>query len=88
MSLFAIERFIVVEEKDLAKVIEVCNRHRTSTRYYIGECEKKTGKAKWVLEFFATNREWKLITKDLVSIGTLSIRMSPNGTTNLYFDRA
>lgn len=83
-------RMLVVEEIDVTRVLTIINRHQgyfSDDTKIVKNYELKNDPSKWVIKFNASDREWKLMTKDLGEIGEIIVKVTPGGTTDMYFIR-
>lgn len=90
MFLFQKRRNLVVEETDVTAVLTVINRHQgffSNDNKIVKSCGWAKDPSKWVIQFYATEREWSLMTTDLSKLGEITIKVKPSGTADLYFTR-
>lgn len=90
MFLFQRRRNLVVEEKDVTTVLAVVNRHQgffSNDNKIVRNCGWTKDSSKWVIQFYATEKEWGLMTADLSKIGEITVKVKPGGTTDLYFTK-
>lgn len=90
MFLFQRRRNLVVEENEVTTVLSVINRHQgffSNDSKIVKNCGWAKDPSKWVIQFYATEREWGLMTTDLSKLGEITVKVKPGGTTDLYFTR-
>lgn len=83
-------RQLVVEEVDVTTVLTAINRHQgffSNNNKTTGNCGWKDAPTKWYVHFYASDREWGKIAKELCSVGVISVNVTPGGTTELYYNR-
>lgn len=83
-------RNLIVEVTDVTGVLEVINQHQgffSNNNKIVRNCGWETDPAKWVIKFYASEKEWGLIAENLSAFGEISVKVKPSGTTDLYFTR-
>ena len=67
--------YLIVEENDVTKVLDVINRHHTILRnedLFVGYCRWADEPTKWFIHF-TTNSKWDIIRKRIVGGGVSNI---------------
>lgn len=88
MFMYQKRRNLIVEEKDVTTVLMAINQHQgffSNDNKIVRNCGWEKEPDKWVLRFYASEREWGLMTTDLAKIGEITVKVKPGGTTDLYF---
>lgn len=83
-------RDLIMDEKDVTTVLAVINRNQgffSLKDKRVDTCGWKDDPGKWFVGFYASRREWGRIATELGKLGTLNVKISPAGTTNLCFTR-
>jgi len=83
-------RYLIVEEQDVTTVLKVINEHQgffSNNNKLVGNCGWEEEPSKWFIYFYASEREWGHIAKDLSEFGTINVNVNPSSTTDLYFTR-
>ena len=68
--------YLIVEENDVTKVLDVINRHHTILRnedLFVGYCRWADEPTKWFIHFTTTNSKWDIIRKRIVGGGVSNI---------------
>lgn len=87
--MFSKEREFIVDEMDVTKVLNIINEYRSLGRNMsVGNCGWGDGEeTKWFITFYATDRKYGKIIKDLLEIGELKTTVRPNEKyVDLYFE--
>lgn len=80
MFMFQKRRNLVVEENDVTAVLTVINRHQgffSNDNKIVTNCGWAKDPSKWVIQFYATEREWGLMTTDLSKLGEITVKVKP-----------
>lgn len=90
MYLFQKRRNLVVEETDVTTVLSAINRNQkffSNDNKIVKSCGWAKEPSKWFIQFYATEKEWGLMTTDLSKIGEITVKVAPGGATELYFNK-
>jgi hypothetical protein len=82
------KRKLVMEETNVTSVLTVINRHQgffSNDNKIVRNYMLPKDPSKWVIKFNASDKEWSLMTADLSKIGEIIVKVTPGGTTDLYF---
>ena len=92
LSIFTKPREFIVDEKDVMDVLKTINTH---LRYLDGQVgihewggDDLVIEMKWFIAFYATDKKYEKIVKDLQKIGTFRLEVRPGGKEDIYFERA
>lgn len=83
-------RKLIVEESDVTTVLATINRHQgffSDVNKRVGECGWADEPTKWYVQFYASTKEWRRITKDLSELGEIIMKLAPGGATDMYYVR-
>lgn len=88
MFMYQRKRNLVVEEADVTLVLSAINAHQgffSNDNKIVKSCGWEKDPTKWVVRFYASDREWGLMATDLSKYGEITVKVKPGGTTDLYF---
>ena len=83
-------RYLVIEEADVTTVLGAINRNQgffSKSDVATGNCGWKEEPTKWFVRFYASDKEWGKIARELCKLGNINVHVAPGGTTDLYFKR-
>lgn len=83
-------RYLIVEEADVTTVLTVINRHQgifSNNNKLTGNCGWKNEPTKWYVRFYASDKQWGKIAGELSTLGNITVKVTPSGTTELYYKR-
>lgn len=81
---------LYVEEIDVTTVLGIINRHQSmfgNNHKLVGDCGWSDDPTKWFITFYTSDKKWGRIAADMSEIGQLNVKVTPGGTTELYFTR-
>ena len=81
---------LVIEERDVTFVLTIINKHQgyfSDDTKIVKNYGLTNDPTKWVIKFNASDKEWKRMTKDLGEFGEIIVKVTPGGTTDMYFIR-
>ena len=88
MFMYQKRRALIMEERDVTLALAVINRHQgffSNNNKIVGNCGWDKDPTKWVVRFYASEKEWGRMAIEMGMIGELSVKVKPSGTTDLYF---
>lgn len=83
-------RNLIVEVDDVTAVLDVINQHQgffSNNNKIVRNCGWETDPTKWVIKFYASEKEWGLMAEELSAFGEIAVKVKPSGITDLYFGR-
>ena len=83
-------RYLIAEEKDVTTVLTAIDNHLgflSNNSKVVGNCGWAEEPTKWYIHFYASEREWGKIARNLSETGKINVHVAPSGTTDLYFKR-
>lgn len=83
-------RALIVEETDVTLVLAAINNHQgffSNDNKIVKNCGWDVDPTKWVVEFYASNREWSLMAEEMSESGDITVKVKPSGTAELYFTK-
>lgn len=91
MFFYQERRKLIVEEMDVTTVLTAINNHQgffSNDNKIVENCGWENESSKWLIRFYASDREWSRITTELSNIGEITVKVNPGGTTDLYFTKS
>lgn len=82
-------RYLIVEEYDVTTALKVINQHQgffSNNNKIVEGRGKESEPTKWLIRFYASDREWGRMVKDLNELGKIDVKVNPGGTADLYFN--
>ena len=86
-NLFKKRMEFIFDEKDVAILLSVINSHTSFDIKHVGTCGWANEPTTWFVVFKASDSNYSKIVKELVKIGTISMKYRPGGLIDLYFER-
>jgi hypothetical protein len=83
-------RYLIVEEADVTTVLMTVNQNQgffSKSDMATGNCGWKEEPTKWFVRFYASDKVWGKIARELTKIGDINVHVAPGGATDLYFKR-
>ena len=79
-------RSFIVEEKDVTTILKIVNHHRNTCDCYVGNCNWNDDRSKWFIHFYATDKIYGQIVKDMKKIGKFNVEVRPGGQVDIMFE--
>lgn len=76
IDIFKRRRTIIMDEKDVTKVIKIINKHINITcdqGLFIEHCGWEEAPERWFILVYSTNRQWQKIFEDLQYISSIEV---------------
>lgn len=83
-------RYLIIEEADVTAVLAAINRSQgffSKSDMSTGNCGWKEEPTKWYVRFYASDKQWGKIARELCTLGGINVHVTPSGATELYFKR-
>ena len=89
-NIFKGRRHLIVDEENLTTLLEVLNRRSnifTDYNLSVGNCGWSDDPNKWFIYFDSSDKGYDDILKDLLEIGSISVKRRSRRLKNLYFTK-